>query len=53
MECSLLEFNAFMSYYNAVMCINWVQTPLSKLNIQCLHLFKCGEKSEFDMCCGL
>lgn len=34
-----------MSYYNAVMCINWVQTPLSQLNIQCIHSLKCGEKN--------
>lgn len=35
-----------MSYYNAVMCINWVQTPLSQLNIQCIHSLKCGEKNQ-------
>lgn len=34
-----------MSDYNAVMCINWVQTPLSQLNIQCIHSLKCGEKN--------
>lgn len=35
-----------MSYYNAVMCTNWVQTSLSQLNIQCIHSLKCGEKNQ-------